>query len=115
MFGTDIDNKGIITSSGDIKLINSYENIIQALNKRLLTLKGAYYYFDNDFGTILSETKGYKKNSKNLEYICLIIETEAVKDNRISKCKCSYKNNKISAVFTLYNGETTTIIIEANE
>jgi hypothetical protein len=114
MFGTDIDNRGIVTSTGDIKLISEEENVAQAIKKRLLTRKGAYSYFDSDYGSILQEAKGYKKTLTTMELIALAIETESMKDPRISDCKCEYdlENKKLYPEFTLYDGTKFGTIID---
>nr|WP_302577950.1 hypothetical protein [Methanobrevibacter arboriphilus] len=111
MFGTDIDNRGIVTSTGDIMLVSEYNNITQSLKKRLLTRKGAYSYFDSDYGSILQEGKGFKKNKATFEYLSLEIDTEIIKDERIKTSKTSFSEKGFITQLTLYDGTKTNMII----
>jgi len=94
MFGVDYSQKGEITSNGDIKTVTDLDNMKQAITKRLLTRKGAYWYFDTDYGSYLPESTGYKNNKATKEFICLQIETELIKDERITNCIAQYNNNE---------------------
>jgi hypothetical protein len=105
VFGTDYNNKGIITSKGDIALISEEENLKQALIKRLWTWKGAYSYFDTDFGSYLRAMLSEDYCVETMEHICLLVETELSKDIRVQEVEAEYNERKVTAIITLFNNE----------
>jgi cytochrome b involved in lipid metabolism len=110
VYGTDYDVTGAVDSHGDILLVADEENMKQSIKKRLLTFKGGYYYFDTDYGTDLIITTGYSKDKATYEHIKLVIETELLKDERISNVKVTdITEHSLKMTVTLFNDEEINI------
>ncbi|KZX14319.1 DUF2634 domain-containing protein [Methanobrevibacter curvatus] len=110
VYGVDYDVNGAVNSRGDILLVADEENMKQAIKKRLLTLKGSYYYFDDDYGTDLIITTGYNKDKATYEHIKLVIESELLKDERISNVNVTnMTEHSIKMTVTLFNEEEINI------
>lgn len=82
-YGTDIDTRWIF-KDGDIKLTENNDNIIQALQHRLMTPQGHFqwcygYHYGSDLRDIIGEY-----NSEQIgDYACISIRYSLIEDPRV--------------------------------
>ena len=82
-YGVDINSEWSFVD-GDLKLVSSKDNLIQAILNRLNTLQDSLNLFYGDYGSYLQSYFGWRRNEQTLEFIRVEIQTVLVKDPRLS-------------------------------
>jgi hypothetical protein len=106
LFGGDFE----VTSSGDLQVIVSYENVGQAINNRLLTEQGSLAY-DIFYGTRWDLVIGSKNLTSSTSFIEAVVRESLSKEPRIDSV-ISVQVYPTKDVFDGYNIKVVVSIID---
>ena len=81
-YGVDINSEWSF-EDGDLKLVSSKDNLIQAILNRLNTLQDSLNLFYGDYGSYLQSYFGWRRNEQTLEFIRVEIQSVLAKDPRL--------------------------------
>lgn len=81
--GTDINSSWSFDEFGDLKLVNNTDNIVQAITNRLNCLKGNMDLYYIEYGSILQNFIGWRKENDTLDFIKIEVESCLQQDPRL--------------------------------
>ena len=81
-YGTDISSE-FIFQDGDLLLVNYENNLIQALTNRLRTSFGSLSLFYDDYGSLLHDFFGWRRNDDTLDLMKIEIENCLEREPRV--------------------------------
>ena len=81
-YGVDIDSQ-LNFKDGDLILVEYEDNLGQSIKNRLNTIQDGMDLFYSDYGSVLMEFLGWRRNDETLEFIKLEIQDCLSKDPRI--------------------------------
>ena len=82
-YGTDISSE-LVFQDGDLLLVNYNNNIIQAITNRLKTLYNNLDLFYDDYGSVLHDFMGWRRNEDTLNFMKIELDSCISKDPRIT-------------------------------
>ncbi|OQD59012.1 phage Mu protein Gp25-like protein [Methanobrevibacter arboriphilus JCM 13429 = DSM 1125] len=104
-YGTDLASHGRLDSKGQVSTVSGVYNVKQSLNNRLKTYKGTYSYIDEDYGSYLKDYVSLDDDKTNQSLVCLELETQCLKDERVESALATYENGEYKLNVILINGE----------
>ena len=81
-YGVDIDSQ-LNFKDGDLILVEYEDNLVQSIKNRLNTIQDGMDLFYSDYGSVLMEFLGWRRNDETLEFIKLEVQDCLSKDPRI--------------------------------
>ena len=81
-YGVDIDSR-LNFKDGDLILVEYEDNLVQSIKNRLNTIQDGMDLFYSDYGSVLMEFLGWRRNDETLEFIKLEVQDCLSKDPRI--------------------------------
>lgn len=107
--GTDL-NSNWEFKDGDLELVENKDNLVQSILNRLNCVYDGLDLFYFDYGSVLSQFLGWKRDDKTLEFIRLEIESVLSQDPRLSNFNVEMSYNQLGGVsielYVFYNDET---------
>lgn len=83
IYGEDYDSRGLLSSTGDIGLVNGLSNAEQAIRNRLLTRLGTYPNIDTEYGSEVFEVLGEKITEDLINELEVYIQNCMLEDPRV--------------------------------
>jgi hypothetical protein len=107
--GTDL-NTNWEFKDGDLILVENKENLIQSILNRLNSEYDSLDLFYYDYGSVLSNFLGWKRNDETLEFIRLEIEDTLEQEPRLSDFSVEASFNEVGGIliklFIVFDDET---------
>ena len=83
--GADIASSWTFDETGDLKIVDTEENIAQAIGNRLQTNLNSMSLFYADYGSVLKGFLGWRKNQRTLDFMRIEIVNRLSQDLRLSQ------------------------------
>lgn len=108
--GTDIKSDWTFNENGDLTLIQDNDNLKQAVYNRITCYAGSFKHFYNEYGSVLSNYFGFRKDNTTLEFMRIELERVLLQDPRIQKfdLNLEYVTEGIRVELTIHTQETDT-------
>jgi len=107
--GTDL-NTNWEFKDGDLILVENKENLIQSILNRLNSEYDSLDLFYYDYGSVLSNFLGWKRNDETLEFVRLEIEDTLEQEPRLSDFSVEALFNEVGGIliklFIVFDDET---------
>jgi len=107
--GTDL-NTNWEFKDGDLILVENKDNLIQSILNRLNSEYDSLDLFYYDYGSVLSNFLGWKRNDETLEFIRLEIEDTLEQEPRLSDFSVEALFNEVGGIliklFIVFDDET---------
>ena len=81
--GTDIKSDWTFNDDGDLRIITGEENLKQSILNRFSIYDGTFKWFYNEYGSVLNNYFGFKKDDTTLEFMKIELERVLLQDPRI--------------------------------
>lgn len=104
--GTDIKSEWAFTD-GDLNIISDEENLKQSILNRVTVYDGTFKFFYENYGSVLSEYFGFRKDETTLEFMKIELERVLLQDPRIQSfdLELSYVEKGVNVELTINLGE----------
>ena len=96
--GVDIKSTWSFNDKGDLELASDKENIIQAVTNRFNAWLGTFDAYYLDYGSVLSNYLGWKRNDETLGFMKIEIENTLNQDPRLPSYDLSLDFNDTGGV-----------------
>ena len=83
--GADIASSWTFDETGDLKIVDTEENIAQAIGNRLQTNLNSLDLFYADYGSVLQGFLGWKRDQRTLDFMRIEIVNRLSQDLRLSQ------------------------------
>ena len=83
--GADIASSWTFDETGDLKIVDTEENIAQAIGNRLQTNLNSMSLFYADYGSVLQGFLGWKRDQRTLDFMRIEIVNRLSQDLRLSQ------------------------------
>ena len=107
--GTDL-NTNWEFKDGDLILVENKENLIQSILNRLNSEYDSLDLFYYDYGSVLSNFLGWKRNDETLEFVRLEIEDTLEQEPRLSDFSVEALFNEVGGIliklFIVFDDDT---------
>jgi len=107
--GTDL-NTNWEFKDGDLILVENKDNLIQSILNRLNSEYDSLDLFYYDYGSVLSNFLGWKRNDETLEFVRLEIEDTLEQEPRLSDFSVEALFNEVGGIliklFIVFDDET---------
>lgn len=81
--GTDIKSDWEFTDDGDLLIITGEDNLKQSVLNRFSIYDGTFRWFYAEYGSVLSNYFGFRKDNTTLEFMKIELERVLLQDPRI--------------------------------
>ena len=104
--GTDIKSDWTF-NDGDLNIISGEENLKQSILNRFTIYDGTFKFFYQEYGSVLSNYFGFRKDDTTLEFMKIELERVLLQDPRIQgfDLELSYVEKGVQVELTINLGD----------